>query len=145
MNDRPTAVELLRAVEAFLEGEVVSALQGPSRFHARVAANVVAIVARELETEDAHGAAEWERLSRLLGEAGPPPAGRAALREGLRARSQALCERIRTGEADAGSFRTAVLAHLRATVDDKLAVSRPPRVGRASPARNEPKASGGAE
>jgi hypothetical protein len=130
VNDRPTAVELLRAVEAFLEDEVVGALQGPARFHARVAANVVAIVARELETEDAHGTAEWERLGRLLGEPGPPPAARAALREGLRARSQALCERIRAGQADAGPFRAAVLAHLRASVDEKLAVSRPPRVGR---------------
>ena len=130
MNDRPTAVELLRAVEAFLEDEVVGALQGPARFHARVAANVVAIVARELETEDAHGAAEWERLGRLLGEAGPPPAARAALREGLRARNQVLVERIRAGQADTGLFRAAVLAHLRASVDEKLAVSRPPRVGR---------------
>ena len=56
MNDRPVAVELLRAVEAFLEREVVPALAGPGQFHARVAANVVAMVAREIETEEAHEA-----------------------------------------------------------------------------------------
>ena len=39
MNDRPDAVELLRAVERFLEGDVVPALDGVHRFHARVAAN----------------------------------------------------------------------------------------------------------
>lgn len=134
MNDRPTSVDLLRTVERFLEEEVVGKLQGPARFHARVAANVVAIVAREIETEDAHGAAEWERLGRLLGESGEVPATREAREAGLRARNEALVERIRAGEADGGPFARAVLDHLRATVDEKMDVSRPPRVGRERPA-----------
>ena len=46
MNDRPTASELLRAVGRFLEREVVPELEGPRRYHARVAAHVVAVVAR---------------------------------------------------------------------------------------------------
>ena len=62
MNDRPAAVELLRAVEAFLERDVVPNLAGPRQFHARVAANVVAMVAREIETEEGHLLGEWERL-----------------------------------------------------------------------------------
>lgn len=130
MNDRPTAVELLRAVEGFLEGDAVARLKGPARFHARVAANVVAMVAREIETEDDHGSAEWERLGRLLGESGERPARREALHEGLRARNLKLVERIRAGDAAGGDFRRDVLAHLRATVDEKLSVSRPPRAGR---------------
>lgn len=130
MNDQPTAVELLRTVERFLEEEVVTGLSGPARFHARVAANVVAIVAREIETEDEHLAGEWARLAALLEETAEPPTSREALREAIRARTLRLVERIRAGEADSGPFRAALLAHLRTTVDAKLVVSRPPRVHR---------------
>jgi len=137
VNDRPTSVDLLRTVERFLEEQVVGQLQGPARFHARVAANVVAIVAREIETEDAHGAAEWRRLGRLLGLEGDAPATREAREAGLRERNEALVTRIRAGDADAGPFAEAVLAHLRATVDEKMDVSRPPRVGRERPAKPE--------
>jgi hypothetical protein len=130
VNDRPTAVELLRAVERFLEQDVVGRLGGPARYHARIAANVVAIVARELETEDAQLPAEWARLSELLGDEAPPPEGRDALREALVGRNRRLVERIGAGDADSGPFRAALLAHLRATVDAKMAVSRPPRAKR---------------
>ncbi|MBW2316878.1 MAG: hypothetical protein JRH10_22170 [Deltaproteobacteria bacterium] len=130
MNDRPTSVDLLRTVERFLEEQVVGQLQGPARFHARVAANVVAIVAREIETEDAHSVAEWARLGSLLEDTAEAPTARDARHEGLRARNEALVERIRAGDADAGPFAQAVLAHLRATVDEKMEVSKPPRVGR---------------
>ena len=99
MNDRPTAVELLRAVEHFLEEDVVSSLDGVKRYHARVAANVVAIVAREIETEDDHLRADWESLSSLL----------------------------RAGEADSGPWRRRVLTHLRETVAAKLEVAKPTR------------------
>lgn len=128
MNDAPEAETLLRAVERFLERDVVPALGGVARFHARVAANVVAMVARELETEDGHQAGEWARLGRLLGaEASPLPETRGARREGLLRRNEALVARIRAGEADAGPFRAQLLEHLRRTVDDKMEVSRPPR------------------
>jgi hypothetical protein len=130
MNDRPTAVELLRAVERFLEMEVVPALDGPRRYHARVAANVVAIVAREIETEEAQLQSEWERLSSLLGLRDERPAAREALRAGLRSRNEALCERIRRGDCDQGAWRAELIAHLRRTVADKLEVSKPPRAPR---------------
>jgi aminoglycoside phosphotransferase (APT) family kinase protein len=48
-HGRPTASELLDAVRAFLTDEVMTATTGQLAFHARVAANVVGIVARELE------------------------------------------------------------------------------------------------
>jgi hypothetical protein len=127
VNDRPSAEELLRAVEHFLETEVVPALGGVRRFHARVAANVTAMVARELETEDVHDRAQWERLGLLLGQEGALPTGRAGRRAALTRRNAALAERIRAGDADAGELRRAVLEHLRRTCDEKLEVSRPPR------------------
>ncbi len=127
MNDRPTAVELLDAVRRFLQEEVVPELEGPRRYHGRVAANVLAIVARELETEEQQLGQEWARLAQLLDAPGAAPATRAALREGLRARTDELVRRIRAGEADAGPWRQAVLAHLCATVDAKLAVAKPQR------------------
>ena len=127
MNDRPTSVELLRAVEHFLQKDAVPALSGPQRYHARVAANVVAIVAREVETEEDHLAGEWERLGHLMDLDEARPSDRDALRVGVRARSEALVGRIRAGEADGGPWRDEVIAHLRQTVLDKLDVARPPR------------------
>ena len=127
MNDRPTSVELLRVVERFLQKDVVPALSGPQRYHARVAANVVAIVAREIETEEVHLRGEWERLGRLLNLDEERPDAREALRADVRARSESLVQRIRAGDADAGRWRDDVLAHLRRTVADKLDVARPPR------------------
>jgi len=127
MNDRPDAVELLTAVRDFLEGEAVPRLSGRERYHARVAANVVAIVARELESEEEQLGSEWRRLGTLLDEPAEPPAARRELRDGVRARSERLAERIRAGDADGGAFREAVLDHLRRTVAAKLEVARPPR------------------
>ncbi|HEX9030327.1 MAG TPA: phosphotransferase [Streptosporangiaceae bacterium] len=48
-HGRPTASELLDAVRGYLTDQVMSATTGQLAFHARVAANVLAIVARELE------------------------------------------------------------------------------------------------
>ena len=128
MNDRPSTVELLDAVERFLEESVVPALEGPARFHARVAANVVRIVAREIATEETHLAREWDGLSVLLGSEGePPPRDHAALRESILVRNEELVRRIRAGEADAGTWRSALLEHLSRTVADRLDVAQPPR------------------
>lgn len=124
MQDRPSAAELLDAVRGFLEKDVVPALDGTAKFHARVAANVLAIVGRELTLEPGHLAAEWQRLDALLG-AEPMPEDPAALRCAVRRRSEVLCDRIRGGDADEGAFRDAVLAHVTATVREKLAVANP--------------------
>ncbi len=48
-HGRPTASELLEAVREFLTGQVMPAATGQLAFHARVAANILGIVARELE------------------------------------------------------------------------------------------------
>jgi Domain of unknown function (DUF6285) len=48
MYGRPTAAELVAAVADFLDNDVRNATDGQVSFHARVAANVLRIVEREL-------------------------------------------------------------------------------------------------
>jgi hypothetical protein len=128
VNDRPSATELLAAVERFLEETAVPGLEGPAKYHARVAANVVRIIARELATEDEHLAREWDGLAALLGsESEPKPDERASLRGAIVACNEELVRRIRAGEADAGAWRGDVIAHLSRVVADKLDVAQPPR------------------
>ncbi|HZP40453.1 MAG TPA: DUF6285 domain-containing protein [Candidatus Binatia bacterium] len=123
MQDRPTALELLDVVREFLDREVVPALDGRLRFHARVAANVLAIVGRELAGEEDALRAEWTRLAALEGRPGAPmPEGAAAARAAIHAATAALAERIRRGELDGAR---AVRAHVRATVQEKLAAANP--------------------
>ena len=125
MHDRPTALELLDAVRQFLDADVVPALEGTKKFHARVAANVLAIVSRELQTEAEQLHAEWQRLHELLGDDAAEPRDRDALKRTNRDATAQLCERIRSGAADGGPWRAAVLTHVRQTVRDKLAVANP--------------------
>lgn len=49
--ERPTVIELLGAVREFLTGPVMAETSGSTRFHARVAANVLAIVERQLAAD----------------------------------------------------------------------------------------------
>jgi aminoglycoside phosphotransferase (APT) family kinase protein len=48
LHDAPSAVELLEAVRDFLVSDVMAGTVGRLQFHARVAANVVALVGREI-------------------------------------------------------------------------------------------------
>jgi len=123
MNDRPNAGELLGAVENFLKQDLIPSVEGHLRYQARVAANVVAIVAREIEAEEAQLQAEWQGLGRLLAEPTDPPTDREALRSELVRANQELVDRIRAGEADEGRFRSEVIAHLEETVHAKLKVA----------------------
>jgi hypothetical protein len=134
MQDRPTALELLAAVREFITRHVVPALDGGQQFHARVAANVLAIVERELRDADAQLREEWTGLRALClpadtapaaGDDDLPPADPGVLRAAVAALNADLAACIRNGDADAGAFRAAVFRHLRATVDDKLRIANP--------------------
>ena len=124
MQDRPTYDELLAAVERFLDDEVVAKGEGARRYQGRVAANVIRLVRRELEQEEASLEREWAGLDELVGIS-ERPASRAALRDALAVRNEELCKQIRSGDADEGSFREAALAHVRRTMRDKLLVTNP--------------------
>jgi hypothetical protein len=129
MQDRPNATELVAAVRGFLEADVVPGLTGRRRFHALVAANVLAIVERELGREEERLLDEWRRLARLLDVTSDPPPRLELLRRGVRELDEQLTDRIRAGEADAGDFAERIRAHLRATVLEKLRVANPKYLG----------------
>jgi len=112
LHDRPTAAELVVAVREYLEHDVMPGTEGRLSFHARVAANVLGMVERELTDGAALDAAEHAGLVALLGHDGTIP---DLTRE--------LAHRIRDGSLD--DRRAAVADHVRASVGRKLAVANP--------------------
>ncbi|HYM14722.1 MAG TPA: DUF6285 domain-containing protein [Dehalococcoidia bacterium] len=124
MHDRPTTDELLRAVELLLDEQLVPALEGSRKYNARVAANVIRTVRRELQHEERQLDSEWRGLDILLGPAQRPPTLHATKQQ-LIERNRDLAARIETGDADSGRFRELTLAHVRDTVHAKLEVSDP--------------------
>lgn len=122
MQDHPTSLELINAVAQFLNTELAPTLSDPHlKFRALVAANVLNIVARELELSDAQLRAERERLNELLSE----NASGENLRADVERMTRELSQKIRAGEADEGAFHNAVFAHVEQTVIEKLQVTNP--------------------
>jgi hypothetical protein len=116
MQDLPTAAELVEAVREFLERDVFPELAGRRRFHTRVAMNVLGIVQRELTLGGEADARERERLARLL-----PPSDTAD--RSLGDLNAQLAGAIR--DATLAAPRAELIAHLRETLHDKLAIANP--------------------
>src|SRR6185312_6124578 len=112
MQDRPTPSEIIGAVAAFLKTTVAAQTAGATSFQARVAANALEMMKRELDLAPAEDAAEHERLVGLLGQDGS-----------LFDLNVELSRRIAAGEIDATS--PALIDHLWATTMAKLAVDQP--------------------
>ena len=112
MHQRPDMEDLLAAVALFLREQALPQLPAHAAYHARVAANMVDIVRRQLQLAPAAEAAELQRLRLLLQRDG-----------NLGELNALLCERIADGGID---LRTPGLAdHLWQTTLDKLAVDQP--------------------
>ncbi len=112
MQDQPSSRELVTAVREFIENVAMPGLEGHAAFHARVAANALGIVERELEIAPEANAAEQERLKALLGKDGS-----------LDELNRALCAAIRDGSV---TLETEGLAgHLWETTLAKLAIDQP--------------------
>jgi len=124
MHDRPSVDELLRAVEVLFDEQLVPGLTGSRQYNARVAANVIRTVRRELQHEEPRLEQEWAGLDVLLGPA-RHPGSVAALKIALADRNAELSERIRNGHADDGEWRRLVFAHVRDTVHAKLEAANP--------------------
>ena len=112
MQDRPSAEKLLAAARAFLNETAMPQLSGQAAFHARVAGNVLDILARELALAPGFNKAEQARLESLLGEDGD-----------LATLNRKLCEKIATGEMDLSN--DALKNHLIGVTMGKLAIDQP--------------------
>ena len=114
-QDRPTAAELLAAIADFLREEAIPALDLSAPrlgFQMRVAANSLAILEREARLGPAADARELERLRKLLGRDGA-----------LEDLNRLLAQALRTGQRDESD--PALMAHLEATIADKIAIANP--------------------
>jgi len=112
MQDKPSAEKLLAAARAFLNDTAMPQLSGHAAFHARVAGNVLDILARELELAPGFNRAETARLESLLGETGT-----------LKELNRKLCDKIATGEMDLSDEKLKI--HLIKTTMGKLAIDQP--------------------
>ena len=64
-HDAPSIEQIIEAVREWIETDVVAATEGRLRFHGRVAANMLAIVERELELGEDQASAHRDRLVEL--------------------------------------------------------------------------------
>jgi hypothetical protein len=112
MQDPPTIAELLQAAAAFLREVAVPQLSGHASFHARVAANALDIVERELELRPAAECDEHARLKALLDHDGS-----------LEELNSLLSRRIAAGEL--GLQTPGLAEHLWATTLAKVAIDQP--------------------
>jgi hypothetical protein len=112
MREQPTAAELIDAVSEFITRDLAPTLSGRLAFHARVAANVLAIVRRELLQGPDADRGDASRLAALLGHGGDPEA-----------LTEELCRRIASGEIAPDD--TDLIDHLWASTLDTLAIDQP--------------------
>ena len=115
MQDRPSASELLAAIADFLREEATPALDKAEPrlgFQMRVAVNSLAILEREVRLGPSADARERERLTRFLGRDGS-----------LDELNRDLARQLRGGQRD--ETDTALMAHLDATIADKIAIANP--------------------
>lgn len=111
MITHPKPEELAEAVGRWID-EIRPQLDPRNQFLARVAANAIAAVARELRLGDEAKAAAVQRLEPILGHGGT-----------YEALNWELCEKIRGGEMDAAT--PGLLPALRANILDQLAIDQP--------------------
>jgi Domain of unknown function (DUF6285) len=112
MQDRPTPVELVKAVANLLQATVLPQSTGRLAFEIRIAINALELVARQLSFAGETHCAEQQRLEALLGRTGP-----------LVELNCDLCTRIAEGTIALTDER--LIRHLWATTMEKLAVDQP--------------------
>ena len=116
MQDRPAAEDLLAAVRRFLSDTAMPNLQGHAAFSARVAGNVLDILARELALAPGFQKAETRRLKDLLDVA---PEAQSDLLD----LNRELCDKIASGEMDLSN--PGLRNHLIKISMGKLAIDQP--------------------
>jgi hypothetical protein len=118
-NSRPAATDLLAIVQGYLEAEISPQVSPVHQFQLKIVSRVLATVRRELDLAPRANAAEVQRLQELL------------CREGsFEELNAALARAIRAGDFDVDD--AALLAHLRASVEDALRINNPKWLGKAA-------------
>ena len=112
-QDRPDAAELLESVAEYLFADLRPEVPREQSFRVLVAANVCAVVARELRAGDRPVQEDLALFERLLGEP----------QESARDAAAALAERLRSGELDDRTEE--LIPELAEHVKRKLDVARP--------------------
>lgn len=128
MQDRPTATELLATLGEFVDQDVLPNVQGALRYRALVAANLIAVLQREIEAGDAPARRERNDLAALLGEpvtADGDCSDLASLRADVARLTAALQERLLGDPAPDRAFVLAARDVLERSVLDTLAVNKP--------------------
>jgi hypothetical protein len=146
-QDRPDAAELLDAVAEYLFGELRPEVPREQRFKLLVAANVCAVVAREIRAGEGPTREDLALFRELLGEEGdmrggsadarglreeppvssgeepPDPLDPEALDQATRQAADELSRRLRAGELDdrLGELAPKLAEHVRR----KLEIARP--------------------
>ena len=120
MQDRPTAPELLDAVAEYLFGELRDEVPREQRFKVLVAANLCAVVAREIRAGEGPSSEDLRLFRELLGEEGGP---KTELEGEARRAAAELAERLRSGEFDDRLDEAA--DRLAEHVRRKLEIARP--------------------
>jgi len=111
MIENPRADELVDAVAKWIDS-IRPSLPPRDAFLARVAANVLSVVKREILLGPQADAAAVERLSQLLGVSG-----------NVNTLNAVLCERLRSGDMDAET--PGLLTALKVNITDQIAIDQP--------------------
>lgn len=118
-NSRPAATDLLAVVQGYLEGEISPQVSPVHQFQLKIVSRVLATVRRELDLAPSANAAEIERLQELLCCEGT-----------FEELNAALARAIRAGDFDVDD--AALLAHLRASIEDALRINNPKWLAKAA-------------
>lgn len=127
MYDRPTIDELVNAAIQHFEAQVIPAVKGDGKlyFQTLVAINVLKVAERELKLGWSHLLAEWNDLNALEGQPRDLPTDPNALRTALAERERNLCARIRVGDYDDATRKTALFEYVVGSVTRSLEVANP--------------------
>ena len=123
MQDRPEAPELLDALAEYLFAELRPEVPREHRFKVLVAANLCAVVAREIRAGEEPDREDLELFAEILGERRDPPPDPEELADEVRRAAAELARRLRAGELD--DRLDEVAPRLAEHVRRKLAVARP--------------------
>ena len=112
-TDRPSAVEILQAIDQFLQEKVAPQLEPHSKFHLKVTSNLLRLLQREWEQWDGFLGDELARLQALLDNDSTD----------IDALNQELCDAIRN--ATLGLDNPLLKQHLQHSARAKLEIDNP--------------------